>query len=178
MSSEPHPNQTHHERLICSLPKQWEDYFLRTRKEALVFEPCIVHVALARRVLVVAKTRVECAWAAYIDAVPGENHDRERLAVLAKGSKLPEVLARILFPVFEGVPYAGPGGKVMKDYARQRIVNREIPNRGEVLEREEEYDLSSEDYYEAMAYDEEEDYDEEEGCEDNWITLGLEPRGS
>ncbi len=66
----------------------------------------------------------------------------------------------------------------MKDYARQRIVNREIPNRGEVLEREEEYDLSSEDYYEAMAYDEEEDYDEEEGCEDNWITLGLEPRGS
>lgn len=32
--------------------------------------------------------------------------------------------------------------------------------------------------YEAMAYDEDEDYDEEEGCEDNWITLGLEPRGS
>lgn len=58
------------------------------------------------RVLVVAKTRVECSWAAYIDAVPGMNHAMEADAVLNHGDKLDERIARAVFPEFEGVPYA------------------------------------------------------------------------
>jgi len=62
--------------------------------------------ALAHCVLAVACTRIECAWAAYIDAVAGVNHDREMDAVLRHGAKLLEPVARILFPEFTEVPYA------------------------------------------------------------------------
>jgi len=92
--------------LAKSLPEPWRTHFPKSREEALAFRPYMERSALASRVLVVAKTRIECAWSAYIDAVPGENHDREQDSVLQDGSKLLERIARVLFPRFEGVPYA------------------------------------------------------------------------
>jgi len=66
-----------------------------------------IHIhALARKVLVVAKTRIEGTWAAYCDAVPGDNHVMEGHAVLEDGDKLTEEIARVLFPIFKGLPYA------------------------------------------------------------------------
>jgi len=69
------------------------------------WEPRIQRIALARRVLAVATTRVEGAWTAYIDVVPGIDHDLEFQDVLDSGDCLPEKVARVLFPEFEG-PYA------------------------------------------------------------------------
>ena len=63
--------------------------------------------ALARKVLCVAKTRIEGSWAAYCDAVPGIDHSREMAEVLRAGDKLGERIARHLFPQFDGIPYAG-----------------------------------------------------------------------
>jgi len=62
--------------------------------------------ALARRVLVVAKTRIEGKWNAYCDAVPGENHDGEKDAVYQHGCKLEEDIALAIFPEYAGIPYA------------------------------------------------------------------------
>lgn len=70
------------------------------------FTPVIRRRALASRVLVVARTRIEGTWAAYCDAVPGYDHDNEERAVLLRGDKLPERVAAALFPEFDGVPYA------------------------------------------------------------------------
>lgn len=61
--------------------------------------------ALAQKVLVVATRRVEGAWCAYCDAVPGDSHEAELEEVCAYGSKLHEPVARALFPNIEG-PYA------------------------------------------------------------------------
>ena len=97
-----HPSFT----LAKSLPEPWRTHFPKSVEEAQAFLPHTEWRALAPRVLVVAKTRVECAWAAYIDAVPGRNHDEEAGEVLDYGAKLPEEVARLLFPRFEGVPYA------------------------------------------------------------------------
>ncbi len=66
----------------------------------------VTWTALATKVLVVAKTRVEGSWAAYVDAVPGQNHREERHEVLREGTKLPEAVARVLFPEFKDLPYA------------------------------------------------------------------------
>jgi len=38
---------------------------------------------------------------AYIDAVPGENHEREWMEVMREGSKLPKEVAEMLFPDFK-----------------------------------------------------------------------------
>jgi hypothetical protein len=70
------------------------------------FTPHVRYKVLAMRVLAVATTRVEGTWAAYCDAVPGQNHEREHADVLLYGDKLAEVLARPLFPEFKDVPYA------------------------------------------------------------------------
>lgn len=70
------------------------------------WEPYIRVRALSPRVLVVAKTRIEGAWKAYCDAVPGQNHDDEWEEVMRHGSEIPEALALAMFPEFEGVPYA------------------------------------------------------------------------
>ena len=67
--------------------------------------PTIRTHALACKVLVVAKTRVEGTWAAYCDAVPGDNHTKEWPGVLANGDKLMEKTARVLFPEFDDIPY-------------------------------------------------------------------------
>ncbi|KKK66155.1 hypothetical protein LCGC14_2264450 [marine sediment metagenome] len=68
--------------------------------------PMIRTHALASKVLVVAQTRIEGTWAAYCDAVPGDNHGIEREAVLARGDKLIEEIARVLFPEFADIPYS------------------------------------------------------------------------
>ena len=62
--------------------------------------------ALAQRVLAVATTRVEGSWCAYIDAVPGNCHAEEADDVLRYGDKLPEPVARIIFPSFSDLFYA------------------------------------------------------------------------
>ena len=53
--------------------------------------------ALASRVLVVAMEN-ERDWAAYIDAVPGHNHENEFMTVLDAGNKISKELATMLFP--------------------------------------------------------------------------------
>lgn len=75
-------------------------------QECDAWEPYIRVRALATRVLVVARTRIEGKWAAYCDAVPGERHDMEFRTVLDNGRKLPENVAKGLFPELAEVPYA------------------------------------------------------------------------
>jgi len=58
----------------------------------------ILH-ALGSRVLAVAVVDDQVGdWSAYVDAVPGMNHEREKEEVARKGDKLSFDLARILFP--------------------------------------------------------------------------------
>ena len=91
---------------VRALPAPWRSHFPKSVEEAQAWTPRIRRHELARNVIALSRTRIECAWAAYIDAVPGENHDREEQAVLDHGAKLQEKIARILFPEFEGIPYA------------------------------------------------------------------------
>lgn len=75
-------------------------------KETELRNKSVQWIPLARRVLVVAAPRVEGAWKAYIDAVPGMNHPEEVDEVLRVGATVPEAVARAMFPSFEDVPYA------------------------------------------------------------------------
>ena len=102
MSENEHPSFTK----AKALPEPLRSHFPKTVEEAREFKRHVTVCALASRVLVVATTRIECAWCAYCDAVPGENHRREMDDVLRHGVKLNEKIARVLFPQFEGVPYA------------------------------------------------------------------------
>ena len=56
--------------------------------------------ALHYDVLVVAVEGHNHDWAAYIKAVPGENHDEEWMEVYHHGGKLSEEVANLLFPSF------------------------------------------------------------------------------
>ncbi len=56
--------------------------------------------ALDSKVIVVAIEGAVKDWAAYIGAVPGDNHDKEWFDVAKHGTKLPEKVARLLFPDF------------------------------------------------------------------------------
>lgn len=80
--------------------------FPATRDEALTWQPTRRRHVLARRVMAVAHTRIEGAWCAYIDAVPGEDHAHEMDAVISHGTKLGAEMAETMFPQFVGVPYA------------------------------------------------------------------------
>ena len=80
--------------------------FPEERSEFESWKPQVIHKALSMRVLCVARTRIEGAWCAYCDAVPGLNHKEETRLVLSNGDKLPKNLAKALFPEFEGVPYS------------------------------------------------------------------------
>jgi len=53
---------------------------------------------LASDVLVVAKPGAAGDWAAYIGGVMGRDHDDEWQAVEEYGAKLPEHIARCIFP--------------------------------------------------------------------------------
>ena len=80
--------------------------FPGNREEAREWSVFTLRHALANRVLAVANTRVEGAWCAYINAVPGRDHEMEQEEVLRVGDKLIEEVALLLFPYFEGIPYA------------------------------------------------------------------------
>lgn len=88
------------------LQEPLRSHFPKSVEEAQAFDPLIHYRALSARVLVIARTRIECAWAAYVDAVPGINHKHECDAVLQSGAKVDHDLARLLFPQFDEVPYA------------------------------------------------------------------------
>ncbi len=64
--------------------------------------------ALGHKVLAVLCRRAE-GWSAYIDAVPGVDHDDEWPLVKRRGTKLDEDVARAIFPDFDpaGVKYIG-----------------------------------------------------------------------
>jgi hypothetical protein len=70
------------------------------------FRPKFATRRLHRQILVVAKTRIEGAWSAYIFPVPGENHDEEAKLWQTEGVKLPENLARVMFPEFKDMKYS------------------------------------------------------------------------
>ncbi len=61
--------------------------------------------ALASKVLVVAVEGDTKDWCAYADATPGVSHKDEWKKVALTGSKLPEDLARYLFPSFRHLVY-------------------------------------------------------------------------
>jgi len=61
--------------------------------------------ALDRRVLVVAVEGQVADWAAYIGAVPGQDHEKEWREVKDYGSKLPKEVAEVLFPNFRDLTY-------------------------------------------------------------------------
>jgi len=77
-----------------------------TPEEAREWDPRIYIYALHQKVLCVAIARVEGTWIAYCSNVPGSIHRNEYKAVLAHGDKLPEKLAKVMFPLFDGVPYS------------------------------------------------------------------------
>jgi hypothetical protein len=89
-----------------ALPERLRGMFPTTVAEAQSWSPTQFYYPLNSRVLAVAQTRIECAWSAYCDAVPGQNHRAEIDGVLNTGAKLPEHIARAIFPRFEDVPYA------------------------------------------------------------------------
>ena len=80
--------------------------FPETCDEANAWEPATRWRALNRDVLAVATTRVEGTWKAYCAAVPGYNHDDEWQAVLDQGCPMTDAVAKVLFPEFDGIPYA------------------------------------------------------------------------
>ena len=80
--------------------------FPDNKEEADCWKHSVILYALASKVLCVAHTRIEGTWCAYCDAVPGWKHDEEYEGVLHHGDKLPEAIAKVLFPIFAEVPYA------------------------------------------------------------------------
>jgi len=90
------------ERVTRTLPDRWVAHFA----DPNAFVPLTRYRALSTKVLAVAKTRIEGAWAAYIDAVPGQSHDDEWTPVLERGTKLDESIAIAIFPSFADLPYA------------------------------------------------------------------------
>ena len=92
--------------LARALPEPMRSHFPKNAEEAQGFVPRQSRLSLGGNVLAVARTRINCAWAAYIDSVPGNDHCVEAPRVLKWGVKLPEEIARSMFPEFEGVRYA------------------------------------------------------------------------
>ena len=88
-----------------TLPAWAVEHWPSTHHRTVGWRPIVTHHALAMRVLCVATTRIEGAWCAYCDAVPGMRHDDEVTDVLCYGDKLPEAVALALFPDWEGIPY-------------------------------------------------------------------------
>ena len=100
---EEHPSFTR----AKALPEPLRSHFPKSVPEANEWEAHIRYRALSDScVMVVAVTRIECAWRCYIGAVAGMNHDREWQAVRDYGGTLPEEVALAIFPEFKGVPYA------------------------------------------------------------------------
>lgn len=86
-------------------PDTWPDW-LKEKYGEDKWNPYIRSVALSQFVLCVAKIRIEGAWTAYCNAVPGQEHSVETVRVLTHGNKLPEKIARAVFPEFSELRYA------------------------------------------------------------------------
>ena len=67
--------------------------------------PVISRYSFSPNVMAVARTRIEGAWAAYIDAVQGLSFQQDQKHVLDRGTKIPENFARAIFPQFKELPY-------------------------------------------------------------------------
>ena len=89
---------------------RWE--FPTNKEEAAKWCPVRILFALHSQVLLVAQLRIEGTWAAYAGPVSGISHREadylveESKEVLAHGDKVPESIARAVFPAFDEVPYA------------------------------------------------------------------------
>ena len=70
------------------------------------WEPQVAVFALSSKIIAVANTRVEGRWKAYIDAVPGKNHDEEWQDVRRQGVAVPHEIAKAIFPGFAAIRYA------------------------------------------------------------------------
>jgi hypothetical protein len=69
--------------------------------------PYVRFIALAPKVGVMARSRIEGAWSAYITDIPGISHRAElQERTFDRANKLSESVARAIFPEFEGVAYA------------------------------------------------------------------------
>ena len=89
-----------------ALEEPWREHFPKDATEAKAFLAHTQYRCLAPGVLIVMQTRIECTWAAYCAVVPNMNHDDEFKDVLRHGDKLPEDVARAIFPGAPPVPYA------------------------------------------------------------------------
>ena len=78
-------------------------------KHGTAFKPIsnklIIYKPLAKKVLTVAVEGSINDWAAYIDSVPGDDHSCEWEEVYKHGSKLPETIAKLLYPEFQTKTY-------------------------------------------------------------------------
>jgi len=70
------------------------------------FKPKMFVRAIHRQVLVVARTRIEGTWKAYVFPVPGSDHEAEKHLWREHGSQLDESTARTLFGHMEDIPYS------------------------------------------------------------------------
>ena len=105
--SEPQPTEHPSFTRAKALPEPLRSHFPKDQEEAAEWQAHIRYHALGdSHVMVVAVTRIECAWRAYIGAVPGIDHDKEWQAVRREGGTLEEAVALAIFPQFKGVRYA------------------------------------------------------------------------
>lgn len=59
----------------------------------------VVYKALSQHVIAVAVINTDVRdWAAYIDAVPGYNHEEEYMLIVSYGNKLSRKIAEAIFP--------------------------------------------------------------------------------
>lgn len=80
--------------------------FPETLEEANDWSPYVAVTPLHQQVLTMARTRVEGTWSAYVFPVDGLDHLSEAKEWRVEGSKLPEAVARAIFPELDLVPYA------------------------------------------------------------------------
>lgn len=80
--------------------------FPKNCDEAKLWKTVVKYKSLDRNVIVVANTRIEGKWSAYIGAVDGICHESEYETVLKNGAKLEEKIAMSIFPEFADIPYA------------------------------------------------------------------------
>ncbi len=85
------------------IPGRFHSHFPEDSKE---FERFVLNYPLHINCLVAATTRVEGSWSAYCAPVKGWDHKEEAKGVLQHGDKVPQELARALFPYFDGLPYS------------------------------------------------------------------------
>ena len=79
--------------------------FPETKEEDHKWRRVVLVKALHRQVLVVARTRIEGAWAAYCFPVPGMNHAGEIYLWETEGAKLEQKFAEAMFPSFAKLHY-------------------------------------------------------------------------